>query len=592
MNKGIITQVDRIDDLVYEFYENLDSLFLKEKPEYRFLLLSPLLNKLCNFNLANNVRSFNELFTKDNVSPISQLTLASEICSSIQSIIGEPSYFAASYWSPIDRKRHTISHSKAKPTIHAEHEARVCALLFYILTYKAHPIFHSAINYIATESPRKDGLHSIYLEEDPYFNIPIEKQYQIWWHLPKSIHERLLYYSGFSTTLKELEKIDSIAIENSLTIIMENLDEENVNNEIKKYDELVLPIIEKAKLFSIPEDIEEWVDKFENYLNNFFYPSHSNHSDKKKLTATQCFYMASTHALYNKACPTKMFYTFPVRVSDTCCVLTLGVDKELELEKILAMSHIVKSIYYHGLVRDYDAKNALERNRLAHGAVHILSGPLIIFKQIKDIIRRSLRPNLTASEFQKIDNILAPRFWDFEKAFASMSYGVEFLSQFVDYEQPVDFNLNEIIKESIRMFSNGLYEVLDKIEYSSEYDNPLTFGIPSHTKFIFGELIYNSIRAFRHYYKNDNKKLNISISIKSNDTYFDVFFCDNGIGIEDAQKDLVFKSGYTGKDSGGSGKGLFLSKLFLKTYKGDITEIGNFTEGVIFKLSFLKSKNI
>ena len=61
MIKSPLTTVDRIDDLVYEFFKESDVAFLREKPEYRFLLLSRLLNDLCNFNLSDNRKSFDKL---------------------------------------------------------------------------------------------------------------------------------------------------------------------------------------------------------------------------------------------------------------------------------------------------------------------------------------------------------------------------------------------------------------------------------------------------------------------------------------------------------------------------------------------------
>lgn len=591
MKQGLLTKIDRIDDLVFEFYKDLDVEFLKEKPEYRFLLVSPLLNNLCSFNLSNNDYSYNKLLSEIKSTATTTFNKSASICSEIQSIIGQPTYFAASYWSPIDRNRHTISHSKEKESLQIENDARAAALLFYILTLKApQKGFHSAINFISTESPRKDGLHSYYGENEPLFNIPFEKQYQIWWHIPNSIHIDLLNCSGFALALEKLSSINIKIIERSLTIIMENLDSEIVENEIRKYDNIYNPILENINTLKIPQNLYKWGISFKNYLNNFFYPSDLNKIDQKELTLNQCFFMACTHALYNSACPTKMFYTFPVRISDNCCVLTLGVEKELELENILAMSHVVKSIYYHAVDRDYQALNALERNRLAHGAVHILRGPLNIFKQVEQGINRSLKPTLSDEEFRKVKNILAPRLSDFQIAYKQMQYGVDLMSSFIDYEHPEVYNLNDTIKESIKLFNNNFMDSFSSIEFISNESEAFTFGITSHTKFILGELIYNSMRVFSFHNNNNDKKLKIKILLDSDNSYNYINFIDNGIGIKEEYKLKIFKSGFSGDDSGGSGKGLFLAKLFLNKYHGDITEIGKLNEGAIFKLSYLKCK--
>lgn len=595
MSKGLITQVDRIDDLIYEFYEKLDSAFLKEKPELRFLLLSPMLNELCIFNLANNKESFNNLLGKIKVNPNEYLKISSEICSSIQSIIGEPTYFAASYWSPIDRKRHTISHSKEKFSILAENEARASALLFYILTYKAPPRFHSAINYISTVTPRKDGLHSFYGEDDPFLNISCEERYQIWWHFPESIHESLLNYSGFSAAIEELKLIDSNSIERSLTILMENIDNESVENEIKKYEKIYLPIIEKAKSFEIPETLGEWAAKFDNFLNNFFYPFDVNNPEQKKLTLIQSFFMACTHALYNKACPTKMFYTFPVRVADTCCVLTLGVENKLKLETILAMSLIVKSLYYHGLDRDYQALNALERNRIAHGAVHKIRGPLNILKEFPYDLEEMLKSGLTEEEFQKVSQNLLLIKKSLKSSIENILIGVKSLENFIDIENPIRFNLIDVINRAKRTYEVMEVRVLEKLEIENlTKESVIVFGVTSHIQFIFEELISNSIRAFKYHYSNTDKtKLSILIKISQNSTCSDwiVNFIDNGIGIPHDKKNKIFLSGNRGNDSGGSGKGLFLSKIFMSKYGNNIIECGEYGKGANFELTFKKINN-
>jgi len=593
MSKGLITQVDRIDDLIYEFYEKLDSAFLKEKPELRFLLLSPMLKNLCKFNLANNKESINNLRGKINLNPVEYQNISNEICSGFQSIIGEePTYFAASYYSPIDCKRHTISHSKVKDSLQEEQESRACALLFYILTYKAPPKFHSAINYISKHAPRKDGLHSFYGDTDPFLDISIEERYQIWWYLPESIHEELLIYSGFSTAIEELKLIDSNSIEKSLTIIMENIDKENVENEISKYERIFLPIIEKTSDFEIPVSLKDWALKFEIFLNNFFYPNNEINSGQNKLTLNQSFFMACTHALYNKACPTKMFYTFPVRVADTCCILTLGVLNKLKLETILAISLIVKSLYYHGLDRDYQALNALERNRIAHGAVHKIRGPLNILKEFPYDLEEMLKTGLTEQEFQKVSQNLVSIKKTLKSSIENILIGVKSLENFIDIENPIKFDLTEVINRAIRTYEVMEVRVLDKLEIENlTTETVFIFGVTSHIQFIFEELISNSIRAFKfHNFDTDKKKLSILIRISQNTTCsaWIVNFIDNGIGIPHDKKNKIFLSGNRGSDSGGSGKGLFLSKIFMNKYGNDILECGEYGKGVNFELTFKK----
>mgnify|MGYP000853100641 CR=1 FL=1 len=596
MTTGIITQVDRIDDFVYEFYEKLDSEYLNKNPEFRFLLLSPLLNNLCTFNLANNSKSFNDLLSRSKISKSAFKKLSDNICSGIRDVIGEPSYFAASYWSPIDNERHTISHSKEKSSPQEEHKARVSALLFYILSYKAPSNFYSAISYISKQSPRKDGLHSYYNEKNPLTDISENKNYQIWWHLPISIHQSLLDSSGFSTALNKLLKVDAILIEKSLTILMEYTDKELVENEIKKYEGVYLPIVENSRNFTIPTNLINWSNEFETFLNNFFYPPDIFDPNKhEKLTTVQSFFMACTHALYNLACPTEMFYVFPVRVSNTCCVLTLGVDKKLELENILAMSHIVKSIFYHALDIDYRALNALERNRIAHGAVHKIRGPLNILKEFPYDLEELLKSGLSEKEFEKIKSNLLFIKKTLKNSIENILIGVKSLENFIDIENPGKFSLIDVINNAKRTYDSMEVRIMEKIEIENLTNkNIIVYGVASHIQFIIEELISNSIRAFKFYdSKIEYNKLNIKISIsqKPNQPYYFLNYYDNGLGIPYEKKNRIFFSGSRGNDSGGSGKGLFLSKLFLNKYGNDIIECGEYGKGVNFELTFKKIDN-
>ncbi|MHA1277021.1 MAG: PAS domain S-box protein [Candidatus Helarchaeota archaeon] len=86
---------------------------------------------------------------------------------------------------------------------------------------------------------------------------------------------------------------------------------------------------------------------------------------------------------------------------------------------------------------------------------------------------------------------------------------------------------------------------------------------------VFENILDNSMKY--------NKKLNIEIIIrirkelKNNENYVKIEIMDNGIGIKDEYKKLIFQRGYReGGDVGGSGLGLSLSLKILSSYNGDI----------------------
>jgi hypothetical protein len=587
MKNKYLEIIDRVDDLVYEFYNESDNSFLKEKPEYRFLLLSTLFADLCPFNLADNNKSF-QVLTRESLINTNTLNKSKEICKYINEIVGTPAYFAASYWSPIDRNRHTISHSIQIDKTEQHHYYRCNALLFYILTQKAPPKFHSAINYISENANRKDGLHSSYsrLKENS------EKKHS-WFNIPNNMHDEMMEVSGFKSIIDSLLSIEESTIKNSLSIIMENLDFDLVSIEFDKYQDTIAKALSNFENFNIPPSLKNEALYFEKYLNYFFNNEDILGSESKKFSLKQAFYMACTHVLYNKACPTNMFYAFPVRVDNTCCFLTLGVESELSVDKMLVFSHIIKSIYHHSLDRDYQSLKALERTRLAQGAVHKIRGPLSVLIEFPYDIIETLSENLTELEFKKVKKPIEEENSKFKISFDNINIGLKSLEKFVDVEEEGNYNIIAIIKNAIKTYSNLKIRILEEISLFGDYQKPVNIlCTDSQIQFIFEELISNSLRAFNHYKIYQQRKLRIKINIKVEDNNVIVDFFDNGLGIEINRKKSIFSSGFRGKDSGGSGKGLFLSKLFLNKNRHSIEEIGDFGLGAQFRIVFIKTDKI
>ncbi len=86
---------------------------------------------------------------------------------------------------------------------------------------------------------------------------------------------------------------------------------------------------------------------------------------------------------------------------------------------------------------------------------------------------------------------------------------------------------------------------------------------------VFENIIGNAVRH------NENSRIEISIQItrqqKAGKSYLKMEFKDNGIGIEDNRKELIFERGYKGeKRVGGRGLGLSLVKQIITSYSGHI----------------------
>lgn len=590
-SETLLSKIDILDDLIYEFYNDQLSDFLIINPEYRFLLINAILSGLCEINLATKENNIDWLVELLELKSKKLYTNANKISDLIKSIVNKPTYFAASYWSPIDYKRHTISHCEEKSSKNEEDYARACALLFYILTLKAPPKFHSAINYIATKAPRKNGLHTSYKIEKP------ESEFQFWWHFPmksaninvENIHEEYLKVSGFREAIERIRSKGSKKVLTSLNIIMDNLDDDLVNNEIKVYKDIYMGIINSFDKFEIPSNLIDFNKNIGSSLNSFFGAKESDVSDENVFDMNQVFFLACTHLLYKEACPTELFYTFPVRVSDSCSVFTLGVKEELNHEQIMAMFHIIKSIYYHGLVIDYHARENLEREVLAHSAIHIMRPPLHLAKYLPDDILYNLSKGENFSEKKNVLDQLESEFKKFNELLRWFNFGLKSLTNFLELKTVKEFRLYNTILNSKNLFNNNFINEINNIDINiddklKEYKIK---GVETQISFIFGELFYNSLKAKKTQLgkkpnKEDGVLVDISIYLDNKNENIIISFKDNGPGIEPVRKSKIFKYREKRFDSENSGMGLYLIKSYLNKINGKIYECGEFGKGALF----------
>lgn len=96
-------------------------------------------------------------------------------------------------------------------------------------------------------------------------------------------------------------------------------------------------------------------------------------------------------------------------------------------------------------------------------------------------------------------------------------------------------------------------------------------------------LVKNAIQAIP---ENKTPKINVKVFSEENNVILTVE--DNGNGVEDENKSMVFEPKFTTKTSG-MGLGLPMIKNIVETYKGSITFVSKENEGTTFKVSFPKN---
>ena len=151
---------------------------------------------------------------------------------------------------------------------------------------------------------------------------------------------------------------------------------------------------------------------------------------------------------------------------------------------------------------------------------------------------------------------------------AKLVSNVQKLSDLEEFEKPlysieVYSVLNNVI-ESIK--KNFLYKKIDINFHSLEKKflimaNELIFDV-------FENILINAVKH------NINQTIEIQIKISENlienDNFIKIEFVDNGIGIPDSMKDVIFQRDYRKEKASGIGLGLLLVKRILESYKGNV----------------------
>ena len=96
---------------------------------------------------------------------------------------------------------------------------------------------------------------------------------------------------------------------------------------------------------------------------------------------------------------------------------------------------------------------------------------------------------------------------------------------------------------------------------------------------VFRNLLKNGIQH------NDKRLAELTVAVREADDRAVVRIADNGPGIPDDQKDMIFGKGEKGLESSGTGLGLYLVKTLIEDYGGDVWVEDNDPEGAVFVLT-------
>jgi signal transduction histidine kinase len=215
-------------------------------------------------------------------------------------------------------------------------------------------------------------------------------------------------------------------------------------------------------------------------------------------------------------------------------------------------------------------------------------------KQVAHEIKNPLTPlRLNAQLIQRAYQEQSPQFDEKFKKFTTMLIEqVDTLAQianefsnFAVMPKPklTKVNLSDVIQNAVTLFRTT---TASEINFNLLTDNDIIDADKEQLLRVFNNLIKNALQAI-----NDEKNGAIEINLKKEKNGLLVQVIDNGIGMNDEQKKMIFVPNFTTK-TGGMGLGLAMVKSILENINSTISFTSIENEGTVFELRFpLQQKN-
>ncbi|WP_067146822.1 sensor histidine kinase [Pseudotamlana agarivorans] len=206
-------------------------------------------------------------------------------------------------------------------------------------------------------------------------------------------------------------------------------------------------------------------------------------------------------------------------------------------------------------------------------------------KQVAHEIKNPLTPmRLTVQDFQRKfnpeDENIYLKVDEYTKTLIqqidTMSSIASAFSNFAKMPAQQNENLNvvEIVKLALDIFNENY------IVFSSDREHIIAKLDRTQLIRVVTNLVKNAIQAMS---ENDEPKILVNVSEVNNNVVVSV--SDNGVGISEASKNMVFEPKFTTKTSG-MGLGLAMVKNIVETYNGTISFVSEKGKGTTFKVTF------
>jgi hypothetical protein len=257
-------------------------------------------------------------------------------------------YCAASYWSPIDGRRHTLTRRADLPAHERDKGLRTVlayAYAFYALTHRGSELrsHYSISQYIIDVADAKRPVNVSYAEKSKDLGAE-------WIHLPGSLRETVFKETGLAQAIQDVFLDDNRYSEEDLHrhlgLALANT-EDNPWSDLAHFADDYIRAFDKQGGRVSPK-VREVVDKVMARLNERLEP-------KKPIDFPLALFMVLTHYMYCKACPAEFIHMAVIPMWGSHCTMTVGTARKLKDQEQLSLRAVCRSMFLNPLLLDLAA---------------------------------------------------------------------------------------------------------------------------------------------------------------------------------------------------------------------------------------------
>ncbi|MHA1199943.1 MAG: sensor histidine kinase, partial [Candidatus Heimdallarchaeaceae archaeon] len=170
----------------------------------------------------------------------------------------------------------------------------------------------------------------------------------------------------------------------------------------------------------------------------------------------------------------------------------------------------------------------------------------------------------------------------------------DYLERVINRTNTVAERLDSLKSESMLLESLAIQPIeLDFVSnITDSFANTEIVSLPQDVKVNANRLLYPVIfNVIQNAFQHAGKDVTVKIDTVQENSNILMKIKDDGKGISEEEKKLIFQQGYRGTDKGVSGMGLYLVKMVLESYGGSISVSDNDPKGSIFTIKLTVAKS-